>query len=75
MQTARFIVKSGLWVLIGLAAFVVGCGSGGQQTSAPGQSSGAAIKEEIKSIQKERIDARRKGKRSSAKSADRAAPG
>ena len=63
MQTARLIFKSGLWVLIGLAAFVVGCGSGGQQTSAPGQASGAAIKEEIKSIQKERIDARRKGKR------------
>jgi hypothetical protein len=75
MQVARFIRKSGLWLLIGLAAFVVGCNWGAQQTSAPGTVSGAAIKEEIKSIQKERIEARRKGKRTNANRAKPAAPG
>jgi hypothetical protein len=69
MQLAQFNRNSGLWLLIGLAGFVVGCDLGGHEAPAAPKGSGAAIKEDIKSTQKERIEGHRGGKKVGAKSA------
>ena len=74
MQTARFDLEIGTLGVDWPRSIRGRLRFGWSADVVPGQASGAAIKEEIKSIQKERIDARR-GANGVAKSADCAARG
>ncbi len=58
MQFARFVWTVGLLLVVGFAAFMVGCGSGTQQgSSTEGKATGKAFAEERKEAQQERKQA------------------